>query len=151
LPELFQMRICFKRESFLFKYCFNVKTLIHTSIIQEKLKSKGLKVTPQRSGVLEAVYTLRNHPTAEQIIDFVREKNPNVATGTVYKTLDTFVKNGVIRKVRTADEATRYDGILSNHHHLFSTDNDHIEDYENEELDTLLNDFFKKIPLKILR
>ncbi|SCD21598.1 Ferric uptake regulator(Fur) [Proteiniphilum saccharofermentans] len=115
----------------------------HTDAIREKLKNKGLKITPQRISVLEALYALQDHPAAEQIIDFVRKKNPNIATGTVYKTLDTLVKNGVVTKFRTEGEAARYDCILTHHHHLFSSDNDHIEDYENEELDRLLSDFFK--------
>ena len=59
--------------------------------IQVLIKEKDLKVTPQRIGVLEAIYTLRNHPTAEQIIDFIHDKYPSIAIGTVYKTLDTFV------------------------------------------------------------
>lgn len=115
---------------------------VYAEAIREKLKSKGLKITPQRVSVLEALYALQDHPAAEQIIDFVRQKNPNIATGTVYKTLDTLVKNGVITKFRTEEEAARYDCILTPHHHLFSSDNDHIEDYENEELDRLLSDFF---------
>jgi len=115
----------------------------HSDAIREKLKSEGLKITPQRISVLEALYALQDHPVAEQIIDFVRQKNPNIATGTVYKTLDMLVKNGVITKFRTEGEAARYDCILSHHHHLFSADNDHIEDYENEELNRLLSDFFE--------
>ncbi|HBG81208.1 MAG TPA: transcriptional repressor, partial [Porphyromonadaceae bacterium] len=47
--------------------------------IQELIKEKDLKVTPQRIGVLEAIYTLRNHPTAEQIIDFIHDKYPSIA------------------------------------------------------------------------
>ena len=32
-----------------------------------KLKERGLKVTPQRLAVLEAVDVLRDHPTAEEV------------------------------------------------------------------------------------
>ncbi|WP_352421396.1 transcriptional repressor [Proteiniphilum sp.] len=115
----------------------------HADEIREKLRDKGLKITPQRISVLKALHALQDHPTAEQIIGFVRQKNPNIATGTVYKTLDTLVKNGVITKFRTEGEAARYDCILTHHHHLFSSDNDHIEDYENEKLNLLLSDFFE--------
>ncbi|WP_298650679.1 transcriptional repressor [uncultured Proteiniphilum sp.] len=116
----------------------------HADAIREKLKSKGLKITPQRVSILESFHVIGDHPTADQIIDLVRQKNPNIATGTVYKTLDTFVKNGVITKFRTESEAARYDFILTHHHHLFSSDDDHIEDYENKDLDQLLDDFFMR-------
>lgn len=113
-------------------------------VIREKLKSRSLKITPQRISVLEAIYSLQGHPTAEQIIDSVHQKSPNIATGTVYKTLDTLVKNGVIAKFRTEEEAARYDGIPTPHHHLLSDNSDHIADYENAELDRLLRDFFEE-------
>ncbi|NLY23609.1 MAG: transcriptional repressor [Bacteroidales bacterium] len=121
-----------------------MKTPNHIEEIQNKLKASGLKITPQRIAVLEAIYTLQNHPVAEQIIGFVHRKNPNVATGTVYKILDTFVEKGVITKFRTQEEAAHYDGILSSHHHLYSSETDRIADFENEELDQLLIDFFTK-------
>ena len=112
--------------------------------IQELIKEKDLKVTPQRIGVLEAVYTLHNHPTAEQIIDFIHNKYPSIAIGTVYKTLDTFVKYGVINKVLTEGEVTRYDGVLKHHHHLYNEGNEEIQDYINEELDEMLKTYFEK-------
>ncbi len=112
--------------------------------IQEVLKEKDLKVTPQRIGVLEAIYSLRNHPTAEQIIDFIHKKHPSIAIGTVYKTLETFVKYGVVNKVMTEGGVMRYDGILKHHHHLHSEDSNEIRDYINEELDEILKAYFEK-------
>ena len=55
------------------------------------LKERGLKVTPQRLAVYEAVDLLHDHPTAEEVSQFIRKKHPDIATGTVYKTLDTLV------------------------------------------------------------
>lgn len=118
------------------------------NVTREKLKEKGLKVTPQRLAVLEALYSLNNHPTADQIIEFIRPSHPNIATGTVYKVLETFVSHGIVNKILTENDAMRYDGILSNHHHLYSSDSDHIEDYVNEELDELLRSFFEKNSIK---
>ena len=57
----------------------------------------GLKVTPQRVAILEAIITLNNHPTAENIIDFIRKNHPNIATATVYKVLDILVENSLIK------------------------------------------------------
>lgn len=116
--------------------------------IREKLQQRGLKITPQRVAVLHALYTLNNHPTAQHIIDFVHKMHANVATGTIYKTLDTLVEKGVIAKVRTADEAARYDGRIDNHHHLYTEGSNRIDDYANEKLDTMLAFFFEenKIP-----
>ena len=64
--------------------------------ISNKLSEKGLKVTPQRTIVLEAIYNLNKHPTAENIIEHIRKKHPNIATGIVYKVLETLVENNLI-------------------------------------------------------
>ena len=37
----------------------------------------------------------------------------------------------------------RYDGVVENHHHLYCSECDLIEDYHDEELDKLLQNHFK--------
>lgn len=111
--------------------------------IRNKFSEKGLKITPQRVVILEAIYKLNNHPTADNIIEYIRESHPNIATGTVYKVLETLVANGLIKKVTTDKDIMRYDGKIENHHHLYSSGDDLIEDYKDEELDKLLQNHFK--------
>ena len=69
--------------------------------IRSKLIEKGLKVTPQRIAILEAIIVLNNHPTVENIIEYIRNNHPNIATATVYKVLDALVENELIKKVKT--------------------------------------------------
>ncbi len=116
--------------------------------IRNKFAEKGLKITPQRVVILEAIYKLNNHPTADNIIEFIRESHPNIATGTVYKVLETLVENGLIKKVTTDKDVMRYDGIIENHHHLYCSECDLIEDYKDEELDKLLQNHFKNKNIK---
>jgi Fur family transcriptional regulator, peroxide stress response regulator len=112
--------------------------------IRDKFLEKGLKVTPQRMVILEAIYKLDNHPTADHIIEYIRKTNPNIATGTVYKVLDTLVENGVISKVRTDKDIMRYDAVMENHHHIYDSDSDSIEDYFDNELNELLEKYFEE-------
>jgi Fur family peroxide stress response transcriptional regulator len=115
---------------------------------RNKLSEKMLKVTPQRIAILEAILKLNNHPTAENIIDYIRKNHPNIATATVYKVLDTFVSNGLIKRVQTERDIMRYDAVLESHHHIYFTDSDKIEDYKDEEFNRLLEEYFtkKRIP-----
>ena len=112
--------------------------------IRRKLSEKGLKITPQRISILEAVYNLNNHPTADNIIEHILVSHPNIATGTVYKVLETLVENQLIKKVKTDRDIMRYDGVIEKHHHLYCSECDLIEDYIDEELDELLKEYFKK-------
>lgn len=116
--------------------------------LRDKLAEKGLKITPQRIAILEAVYKLENHPTADNIIDYIRKTHPNIASGTVYKVLETLIENKLIKKVTTDKDVMRYDGILENHHHLYCTECDLIEDYVDEELNELLKKYFETKEIK---
>ena len=116
--------------------------------IKDRLVEKGLKVTPQRIAVLEAIYTLNNHPTAEMIMEHIRETHPGIASATVYKVLDALEENQLIRRVKTDKDIKRFDGIVENHHHLYSSDSEEIKDYMNTELDQMLESFFRKNRIK---
>lgn len=112
--------------------------------ITDILTEKGLKVTPQRVAVLEAVIKLKNHPTAENITDYIQKKHPNIAVGTVYNVLDVLVENGILQRVKTDSDVMRYDAILEQHHHLYCIESDKIENYFDDKLNKLLSDYFNK-------
>ena len=112
--------------------------------VRDLFVEKGLKITPQRIAILEAIYKLDSHPTVEEIFNHIRKENPNIAKGTVYKVMDALVENNLVQKVKTDKDVMRYDGVIKKHHHLYCPDSDIIEDYFDEELDELLKSHFKK-------
>lgn len=115
--------------------------------ITKLLAEKELKITPQRIAVLNALNELY-HPAAEKVIDYIKVNYPNIAIGTVYKILETFVEKGIIQKVKTEHDKMCYDAILKKHHHLYSSNSEQLQDYFDDELDKVLLDYFekKKIP-----
>jgi Fur family peroxide stress response transcriptional regulator len=112
--------------------------------ISRRLIEKGLKVTPQRIAILEAVIKLNNHPTVENIIDYIRKNHPHISVATVYKVLDALVENGLLQKVKTERDIMRYDALLENHHHLYCSESERIEDYKDDELDEMISGYFEK-------
>ena len=112
------------------------------------LVENDLKVTPQRTAVLEVVLSLHNHPTADYITRYLRINYPNLPIGTVYKILETFVQKGIVRRVTTENEILRYDAVKEKHHHLYCNDSERIEDYYDEDLNRMISDYFsrKRIP-----
>ena len=115
---------------------------------REKLKEKGLKVTPQRVAIYEAIVNLKNHPTAENVIEYVKTNHPNISVGTVYKVLDSLVEHELLKKVKTEKDIMRYDAVLSNHHHLYCIETERIEDYEDENLNEMISNYFKNKKIK---
>ena len=116
--------------------------------IANKLSEKGLRVTPQRIAILGAIIKLNNHPTAENIIEYIKENHPNISVGTVYKVLDSFVENSLLKKVKTERGIMRYDPLQSHHHHLYCEKTDRIEDFEDEKLDAMITDYLKRKGIK---
>jgi Fur family peroxide stress response transcriptional regulator len=117
---------------------------MNIDFLKVKLKDKGLKVTPKRISILEAIIKLQNHPTAEEIVNYIRNHNLKIATATVYKALDILVAKKVINKVETEKNIIRYDAVPEQHHHLISAESDLIKDYQNEEINKILTKYFKK-------
>lgn len=116
--------------------------------IAKKLANQGMRVTPQRIAILEAILSLNNHPTAEQIIAYIAKNYPSISIGTVYKILDSFVENKLLKKVKTEGGTMRFDPLLTKHHHLHCSETDQIIDYEDDSLDQLISDYFKKKGIK---
>jgi len=112
------------------------------------LSENDLKITPQRVAVLEALMELKDHPSADSVKEYVQKRNPNLAIGTVYNILETFCEKKIIRKVKTERDFMRYDIEMHRHHHLYCEECDYIENYFDEELDLLLQNYFseKRIP-----
>ena len=112
--------------------------------LRARLRDKGLKATPRRVLILEAIMELNNHPAADEIVKYIRNRNLNVATATVYKALDIMVAKNVINKVETEKNRIRYDAITEPHHHLISTETGLITDYQNDEIQNILREYFEK-------
>jgi len=108
------------------------------------LTDNNLKVTPQRTAVLEVLFSFPNHPSADDIIDYLRLSFPNIPLSTVYKILDAFVLKGIVTRVKTDEGVMRYDCVKEKHHHLYCSESERIEDYYDKDLDKLLENYMKK-------
>jgi Fur family transcriptional regulator, peroxide stress response regulator len=100
-------------------------------------KTKGLRITHQRTEIFRALLKDSNHPTIENIFEQVRKHLKTISLDTVYRTIATFEKFGLIKKVHHIDNMTRYDHNLSNHHHLVCTQCHKIEDFYWPEFDRM--------------
>ncbi len=112
--------------------------------IQEKLTEKDIKPTQQRLIIYQALCEMSFHPTAEEVFAKIRPQNPTISLGTVYKTLELFLEKEILKKIPTEQNFVRYDINTTHHHHIFYENTNEIIDFEDEELNNLLVDFFAK-------
>jgi Fur family peroxide stress response transcriptional regulator len=116
--------------------------------IRNRLKNSGLRVTPQRIAVLSALIDSDKHPDVDQIARVVRAQYSNIAVGTIYHILDNLVQKGIINKVQTEQNVVRYDAIVEPHIHLYSGEENRIEDYFDKEFFDLIDDYLQKKKIK---
>ena len=87
------------------------------STLRHTLHERGLRMTPQRQLVLDAVRTL-GHATPEQVCVQVQAAAPAVNITTVYRTLDLLERIGLVRHTHLGHGAPRYSDGAHAHVHL---------------------------------
>lgn len=86
--------------------------------VHRSLRDVGLRVTKQRTAVLEAV-TAHPHADTRAIIEVARESIPDLSHQAVYDALRTLTGAGLLRCIEPAGSAARYETRTDdNHHHL---------------------------------
>lgn len=74
--------------------------------------------TFQRTLTLDAVHTLANHPTADDVYNFVHTKYPQISRTTVYRNLNKLCDSGDLLRVKIFGAADRFDHHLQSHYHF---------------------------------
>ncbi|WP_066376855.1 MULTISPECIES: Fur family transcriptional regulator [unclassified Anabaena] len=98
--------------------------------IIKTLKSKGLRVTPQRFAVYANLLGREDHPTVEQILTDLNKDAPTSSQATVYAALQALREVGLVREVLLEEGVSRYDAKVAPHHHFRCNCCGAIEDIE---------------------
>lgn len=111
--------------------------------IRQIFSSNGIKNTPQRIAVYQALMQLK-HPSVEEVVSEVHKTFPTVTVSTIYNVLEFFCEKNIIAKLRTGSGRMRYENHPRFHHHICDEEKDILIDFYDEELNGLLGDFFRK-------
>lgn len=74
--------------------------------------------TIQKQVILNAVRELKNHPTSEDIYNYIKPNFPSISLGTVYRNLNLLSENNEIQKISIVDDVIRFDHITHEHYHF---------------------------------
>ena len=87
--------------------------------IIDRLKEKGVALTPQRMAVVEFLGKTTHHPTADEIHKDIQSRYPTMSVATVYSTLELLKGLGEIQElsIRKRGKAC-FDPNPDIHHHL---------------------------------
>lgn len=118
------------------------------AVFREHLKDRGLKYTPPRQDILQAVMSIDEHFEAEQLLLELRQRGKRVAKATIYRTLPILVSCNILKAVRFEDKQTHYEHTFGEdpHDHMVCVRCGRIIEFDSRDvvrMRTLMADRFK--------
>jgi Fe2+ or Zn2+ uptake regulation protein len=94
------------------------------------LHERGQRVTPQRLVINRALRQLDRHVTAEEVLEAVEDRLPNVSLPTVYSALELFEDLGLVHRIGVRQGAVLYDPRPDPHDHMVCDRCGKVEDLD---------------------
>lgn len=93
--------------------------------VRELFRRHGLRWTRQRELLYaELASDMLEHPTADELLNSARMKDPGLSLATVYNTLEAFTDSGLCRRLPSTESAgpCRFDVHTHEHAHVLTGD-----------------------------
>ena len=85
--------------------------------LMRELRAAGYRATPQRLVILESVAHARDHTSAQQVFTQARRRLPGLNPATVYRTLETLSRAGLLDLHASGGESLRFSMRDPDHPH----------------------------------
>lgn len=95
-----------------------------------QLKKFNIRMTNQRYAILEYLLLKGNHPTANEIYEYLKNDFPNMSVATIYNNVNFFKKAGIITELPFADGSSRFDLTKTHHYHVICANCGKVEDFD---------------------
>jgi len=92
------------------------------------LKERNMRMTRQRTMILEELRDHNTHPSADEVYEMVRKRLPRISLGTVYRNLEILSELGEIQKIELSGSLKRFDGNPQKHYHIRCINCDRLDD-----------------------
>ena len=126
------------------------------SIIEEKCKEKGVRLTDQRKLIAKVisdskeVYGSKDHPDVDELHKRVSEIDKKISIATVYRTIKLFEESGILIRHDFKEGKSRYEPTTEEHHnHLIDINSGEIVEFVNKEIETMQKKVAQKLGYKL--
>lgn len=99
----------------------------------------ALKKSKQRDMIKTFLMSRKDHPTADVVYTNVRQENPNISLGTVYRNLTLLADIGEIQRLHLGDGVDHFDADISPHYHFVCSKCGSVIDLEMEAIDSIMD------------
>ncbi len=103
------------------------------------LRARGLRVTGDRLAIWHELFSAHDHMDADELYQRLRDKGLKGSRATVYRTLDLYVKAGLLSKIRATEQRFLYEVAIGrkHHDHLVCVGCGKIIEFMNDEIERL--------------
>lgn len=111
------------------------------------VKQKGLKYTEQREIVLQILLKSKEHLSAEEVYNKIKDEYPdsNIGIATVYRALGFLEGVNLITSLTFGNDSKKYESNAKEHHdHLICTNCGKIIEFVDEDIEKLQEEVAKK-------
>lgn len=116
------------------------------------LLSKKLRITAQRQAIIDSVFNTEEHFTAEQLLDWSRQRDRSVSRATVYRTLPLLTESGLVKEVDFGKDYKFYDPNYAdhpNHNHIICQDCERIVEFESDQIEQLEDEISHRLGFSV--
>ncbi|MBK1792573.1 Fur family transcriptional regulator [Persicirhabdus sediminis] len=108
--------------------------------LSEFIRSKGLRNTPQRNAVVDAIFSEDEHFTADELWERIRKTSLKASRATVYRTISLLVEAGLLHEIDLGGDQKTYDPNFldsPSHNHLICIDCGEVVEFEDSHIELL--------------
>jgi len=119
--------------------------------IEEKCKSKGVRLTDQRKIIADVMSHSNDHPDVDELHKRVNKVDKKISIATVYRTVKLFEESGIVEKHDFKGGKARYEEAPEEHHdHLIDINSGAIIEFVDTEIEILQNKVAEKLGYKLV-
>jgi Fur family ferric uptake transcriptional regulator len=119
--------------------------------IEEKCKTKGVRLTDQRRIIAEVMSKATDHPDVDELHKRINKIDKKISIATVYRTVKLFEESGIVEKHDFKGGKARYEQAPDEHHdHLIDINSGDIIEFVDEDIEILQQKVAKKLGYKLV-
>jgi len=123
--------------------------------VESVLKAEGLRATKQRLDIWDELSATNKHRDIDTILSSLVKKKINVSRATLYRTIDVFVKHGLLKKLVLDDGKFLYEhnkkSITPQHDHIVCEDCGEIFEFFDNNISQIEDKIAKDLNLKVTK
>jgi|TARA_B100001093_G_scaffold378535_1_gene363830 Fur family transcriptional regulator, ferric uptake regulator len=125
--------------------------------IEEKCKTKGVRLTDQRKVIAKVMsdskltYGSKDHPDVDELHKRVSLIDKKISIATVYRTVKLLEESGIIERHDFKEGKSRYEPSTDEHHdHLIDINSGDIIEFVDKDVEDLKNKIAQKLGYKLV-